>query len=100
MPLSPNEEGILNHRTEEARKLWNNVKKSYQQIQHLKSQSKRSNARSDDNDLQIDEAIMANITGAKYIIDLYKNLSNHTTTMPTEANTIRSLPFIAKGGCS
>ena len=85
-PLSP--------LTDQARKLWNNAKKTYRRMvkehHHFRVKKTVSNQQTV---AEVNEALLANVTGSKYIKDLYRNLTNSSTSMPTQANTIRSLPI-------
>lgn len=39
---------------------------------------------------------LANIPGPRFIVDLFKNLTNSSTPQFTQANTIRAMPYLMK----
>ncbi len=86
-----------------ARKLWSQAKLAYKNIMKEIPKVKRTRSRrqaAGSSSLPIDaDAAFANVTGPRYIKDLYKNLTNSTSTQ--QANTIRSLKYsqIGKNCC-
>lgn len=79
-PLSPH--------LESARQMWNGAKKTLRRL------NRREVTEPQTQQPQIDPAILANITGQKFILDLYKNLTNSTVHhKTTQGNTIRSLKY-------
>ena len=84
---------------EAARRLWNGAKKSYKAFQQglTRKITKRSVVNVNRRSVSEHE-VLTNLTATKYMLDLYRNLTNSTTSesKTTEANTIRSLLYNEK----
>lgn len=98
------EEAPLSPRQEELRKRWNGARRAYKEIQkRVSAAPRRRRANTDQEDFgaleDIDPEFLASITGQQYIADLYSDLVDSSTPdIDTQANTIRSLPYISGSG--
>ena len=66
--------------------MWNGAKKAMKR--RVARQAEVDQQQVDDAELEI-----PNIAGEKFIVDLYKNLTNSTVHRTTQANTFRSLKY-------
>ena len=98
-PSSPAEDSHpLSPELESARQVWNGARKAYKGVQkQLRPRSRRQvggNGGTSTTPQYTQEDLSA-ITGPKYIVDLFKNISN-STSKPTQVNTIRALNYFSK----
>lgn len=77
----------MSPRLENARRMWNGAKRAQKRL------IRRTRREVNNDYIVTDPAIFANITGQKFIVGLYKNLTNSTLHEKTQANTIRSLTY-------
>ena len=89
---------------EMARKLWSDAKKLHRKLRRRSSDNNVNDDSSDpshaqqptDQSMSSERSGSPNVTAPKYILELYRNLSN-TSQETTQANTIRTLQTISKG---
>ena len=101
--LEEREAGVkpLSLEVDKTRKMWNEAKQAYKKMQ--KSIDKAAIPRAKRSDLPSSEPTqvppeLANITGSKYMLELYNNITDDTRHMRanTQANTIKFLTFVKK----
>lgn len=86
---------------EVARKLWSDAKKLHRKLRRRSTVTDDSSDSSHaqqptDQSMSSERSGSPNVTAPKYILELYRNLSN-TSQETTQANTIRTLQTISKG---
>ncbi len=100
LPAASQDSKALSFEHDNARKMWSRAKLAYKNIMKEEFNTKKLKRReatgsSTSPNVDPDDNIaLANMTGPKYVKDLFKNISNYN---PTQANIIRSLKYSPNG---